>query len=298
MVGAAFGSGGPDIVTRWLITGASGMLGRDLQSCLNAGDVTALDRSRLDVRDPNALEELVPGHDVVVNCAAWTDVDAAEANEADAFAVNATGAASLARACARHGASLLHISTDYVFSGRHQQPILEGERLDPRSAYGRTKAAGEWAIRAELPDRHWILRTAWLYGAHGPNFVKTMVRLEGEQKTVDVVDDQRGQPTWTGDLARRIIETVASGVPAGTYHATNSGAATWHELARAVYVLLGADPDRVRPITSDELSRPAPRPASSVLAHAGWANTPLPPMRPWQDALTASFPVVSGARPG
>ena len=267
------------------MTGAGGMLGRDVIAALAGREVTAAERGTLDVTDVDGVTDAVRGHDVVVNCAAWTAVDDAESHESEAFSANAIGPAHLARACARSGAHLVTISTDYVFSGDGGQPYAEGAALGPRSAYGRTKAAGEWAVRAELPDRHWIVRTAWLYGEHGPSFVRTMARLERTRDTIDVVDDQHGQPTWSRDLAVRLVEMVDAAAPAGTYHGTASGSATWYDLARAVFRHLGADPDRVRPTTSAAFARPAPRPAWSVLGHAGWERVPLPAMRPWQDAL-------------
>jgi dTDP-4-dehydrorhamnose reductase len=224
---------------------------------------------------------------VVVNCAAWTAVDDAETREGAAFDVNALGAAHLARACAATGAALVHVSTDYVFGGAAGGgvPLAEDAPVAPRSAYGRTKAAGEWAVQALLPRRSWILRTAWLYGEHGPSFVRTMARLEAEREVVDVVDDQAGQPTWSLDLARRIVDVVRSDAPYGTYHATASGATTWFGLAREVFALLGADPARVRPTTSAAHPRPAPRPAWSVLGHEGWRRAGLDPLPPWEDGL-------------
>jgi dTDP-4-dehydrorhamnose reductase len=277
---------------RWLVTGAGGMLGRDLLAALSGCDVTAADRASLDITDAAAVEVAVAGHDVVVNCAAWTAVDAAESAEPAAFDVNAVGAGLLARACARHGAALVQVSTDYVFDGTASEPYAEAAAPAPCSAYGRTKAAGERVVRAELPERHWILRTAWLYGEHGPNFVRTMARLEAERDTVDVVDDQLGQPTWTGDLAERVVATVGGGAPYGTYHATSSGQTTWFGLAHAVFELLGADPSRVRPTSSAAFVRPAPRPAYSVLGHDRWAAAGLPPMRPWHEALREAFPLL------
>ncbi|HVN11810.1 MAG TPA: dTDP-4-dehydrorhamnose reductase [Kineosporiaceae bacterium] len=276
---------------RWLVTGARGMLGRDVVAALAAAgvpedDVTAFGRADLDVTDLGAVAAAVAGHDVVVNCAAWTAVDDAETQEAAAFAVNALGAANLARACAAAGARLVHVSTDYVFSGLDQDTAYrEDDPVGPRSAYGRTKAAGEWAVRALLPGRSWILRTAWLYGEHGPNFVRTMARLEAQRAVLDVVDDQTGQPTWSLDVAGRIVDVVRRDVPPGTYHATSSGRTTWYGLARAVFALLGADPDRVRPTTSAAQSRPAPRPAWSVLGHDAWGAAGLRPLRPWDEAL-------------
>lgn len=279
---------------RWLVTGAGGMLGRDVLAALQRagvepGAVTALDRSALDVTDPAAVTAAVsvgtgPG-DVVVNCAAWTAVDDAESQEAAAFAVNAVGPQLLARACAATGARLLQPSTDYVFDGTAKVPYPVDAPAGPRSAYGRTKVAGEWAVRAELPHAHWILRTAWLYGEHGPSFVRTMARLEAEREFVDVVDDQHGQPTWTRDLAERIVELVTADAPAGTYHGCASGQTSWHGLASEVFALLGADRTRVRTTNSATFVRPAPRPAYSVLDLSGWEKAGLAPMRDWRVAL-------------
>jgi dTDP-4-dehydrorhamnose reductase len=281
-------------MTRWVVTGAGGMLGRDLVTALARSgvadaDVVALSRADLDVTDPPAVTSMVsdgagPG-DVVVNCAGWTAVDDAETHEAQAFAANAVGPQLLARACAATGARLVQISTDYVFDGCATSPYPVDASAAPRSAYGRTKAAGEWAVRAELPHGHWILRTAWLYGEHGPSFVRTMARLESERESVDVVDDQHGQPTWTRDLAERIVALVAADAPSGTYHACASGRTSWHGLAQEVFRRLGADPARVHSTTSDAFVRPAPRPAYSVLDLSGWAKAGLAPMRDWREAL-------------
>ena len=273
----------------WLLTGAEGMLARDIRGALTGEQVFALNRTELDITDAaavrGALAGLGPG-DVVVNAAAYTAVDAAESDEAAAFAVNAVGPLLLARECARTGAHLLQVSTDYVFSGEQTQPYPTDFPTVPRTAYGRSKAAGEWAVRAELPDRHWIVRTAWLYGLYGPSFVGTMAKLEASQDFVDVVNDQHGQPTWTRDLAERIHRMVAHGVPAGTYHGCNSGQTTWYGLARSVFTALGADPARVRPTTSAAFVRPAVRPAYSVLDQSGWTAAGLAPLRPWGEALT------------
>ena len=243
------------------MVGAAGMLGQDLVATLgeqpepgesvSAHDVTALDSDRLDIVDPYACLEAVAGQDFVVNVAAWTAVDAAETQEAGAFAVNAVGAANLARACSGSGARLVQVSTDYVFAGEATTPYAEDAPLAPRSAYGRTKGAGEWAVRTYLPDASWIVRTAWLYGAHGPNFVKTMARLAAERDTVTVVDDQSGQPTWTVDLAAAIVRMVEAQAPFGTYHGTSAGETTWFGFAQAIFTELGLDPERVKPTTTD-----------------------------------------------
>jgi dTDP-4-dehydrorhamnose reductase len=279
---------------RWLVTGAGGMLGTDLVAALTSrGEpVTALDRAGLDVTDAAAVTGAIARSrpDVVVNCAAWTAVDDAEAAQDRALAVNAGGAANLAGACAAHGARLVQVSTDYVFAGDAGRPYAEDAVPAPRTAYGRTKLAGERAVLARLPGSGYVVRTAWLYGAHGPSFVRTMIRLEGQRPTVDVVDDQHGQPTWTVDVARQVIALARSAAPAGIYHATSSGQTTWFGLAREIFGLLGADPSRVRPIPSSALPRPAPRPAYSVLGHGAWAQAGIPPIGDWRTALHRAFP--------
>ena len=281
--------GRPRTDARWLVVGAGGMLGHDLTTVLAGRDVTAPTRSELDIRHLDAVTAAVAGHDVVVNCAAWTAVDEAETHEAEALAVNGTGAANLATACAASDSWLVHVSTDYVFAGDASTPYPEDAPLAPQSTYGRTKAAGERAVRATLPGRSLVVRTAWLYGAHGPNFVRTMCALEASRDTIDVVNDQRGQPTWSADLAAQIVAAIDAGVPAGIYHGTASGDTTWFGLARRVFELLGADPERVRPTTTDKFPRPAPRPAYSVLGHDAWSAAGVAPMRPWSDALDAAF---------
>jgi dTDP-4-dehydrorhamnose reductase len=268
------------------------MLGHDVLAALDGEDVRALDRSDADLTDPGAVAKALHGLDertVVVHCAAWTAVDDAQTREAEAFAVNAVAPQLVAAACAAAGARMLHVSTDYVFDGTATVPYPEDAPLAPRSAYGRTKAAGEWAVRAALPGRHWVVRTAWLYGAHGPSFVGTMRRFADDvagRPSVDVVADQVGQPTWTRDLADRVVALVGAGAPAGTYHGTSSGRCSWFDLARAVFEGTGHDPQRVRPTTTAAFPRPAPRPAWSVLGHDGWAVAGLDPLPEWHDALT------------
>jgi len=277
------------------------MLGRELAGMLRdrGAAVTALARHDLDITDRAAVASALRGArpDVVVNCAAWTAVDLAESREAEAMAVNGTGAARLAAGCAEVGARMIQLSTDYVFSGSARQPYPEQAPTAPAGAYGRTKLAGEQAVLRELPDHGYILRTAWLYGPHGRNFVATMIGLERQRPTVTVVDDQHGQPTSAGALAERIIEMVAAAAPAGIYHATCSGQTTWHGLAREVFRLLGSDPDRVIAVPSTELTRPAPRPAYSVLAHHAWAQAGLAPLRDWQAELGRALPAIVAATP-
>jgi dTDP-4-dehydrorhamnose reductase len=275
---------------RWAVVGSGGMLAADLVRTLGDRDVRTFTRQQLDICDADALRDGLIDVDVVINCAAYTAVDDAESHEQQALAINGHGVRNLAEVCAARGTRLLHLSTDYVFSGDADVPYVEDAPRRPLTAYGRTKAEGEVAIRAAIPHTSWILRTAWLYGASGPNFVSTMKRLESERETIDVVDDQRGQPTWTRDLAARILLTVERDLPPGIYHATNSGSATWFELARAVFELLGADPDRVRPTTTDSFARPAARPAYSVLGHNSWMKAGVTPMRHWHEALVAAAP--------
>jgi dTDP-4-dehydrorhamnose reductase len=285
-------------MTRYLIAGAAGMLGQDLRTALRGRDVTALSRAELDVTDRDAVIEAVAGHDVVVNASAYTKVDDAETHEDAAYAINALGTENLAIAAARAGGRLVTVSTDYVFDGQATEPYAEDTPRDPINAYGRTKAAGEELALAAHPDGTYIVRTAWLYGAGGANFCATMLRLAETHDTVTVVDDQRGQPTWSLDLATRIVGLLDSGAPAGVYHGTNSGVATWYELARAVFEEAGLDSDRVRPTDSSAFVRPAPRPTYSVLGHDGWAKAGLPPMRQWREALhaAASAGVLAGGR--
>ncbi|MDP4334271.1 dTDP-4-dehydrorhamnose reductase [Curtobacterium sp. A7_M15] len=275
-------------MTRTLITGAAGMLGRDLQLALQGRDVTALGRADLDITDPDAVDAAVAGHDVVINSAAYTKVDDAETHESDAAAVNATGPKLLAEAAVRHGAKLVTISTDYVFDGNGTAPYAEDAPTDPLNAYGRTKAEGEAHVRRIAPDSSYIVRTAWIYGAHGPNFAATMLRLAQTHETVSVVTDQVGQPTWTGDLAARIVALVDAEAPAGIYHGTNSGQGSWYDFTKAIFAENGLDPERVLPTDSAAFVRAAPRPAYSVLGHDGWARAGLAPMRDWRDALHAA----------
>jgi dTDP-4-dehydrorhamnose reductase len=276
----------------WLITGADGMLGTDLATALAGASqpAVALGHGDLDIRDQDAVADAIRRYrpDAVVNCAAWTAVDAAEANEKEALEVNGEAAGTVARACARFNARLVHISSDYVFSGAATHPYAEDAATGPINGYGRTKLAGEHAVLDAGPAI--ILRTAWLYGANGPSFVRTMVRLAGEQETLKVVDDQYGQPTWTADLADQVIATLSFGLRPGIYHATNTGMTTWYGLAREIFTLLGADPDRVHPVPSAEFPRPAQRPRYSVLGQGRWAPAGLSPMRDWGTALRAAWP--------
>lgn len=283
----------------WLVTGANGMLGRDLTAMLTSDgeQVTALGRGDLDITDEAAVAAALEKHQpaVVVNCAAWTAVDDAESHEDAALRLNGDGPANLATACLSVGARLVQPSTDYVFDGHASSPYAEDEQTGPRSAYGRTKLAGERAVLEALPDSGYVVRTAWLYGAHGNSFVRTMLRLARRGNPVDVVTDQAGQPTWTADVAAQIRVLIAAGAPAGIYHATSSGQTTWFGLAQEVFDLQGAGRELVRPTTSDAYRRPAPRPAYSVLGHAAWAKAGIAPIGDWRESLRRAFPRIEAA---
>lgn len=287
-------------MTRVAVVGANGMLGSDLVAALRIAaptqgpvTVTAFTRADFDVTDRDTACVRLDDFDVIINCTAWNRVDDSETMEAEAFAVNADGPANLAEAARRVGARLVHLSSDYVFDGSARSPIPEDAPLTPLSVYGRSKAAGEERALEANPGATAIVRTAWLYGEHGSSFPRTMLRLAAERDTVTVVTDQVGQPTWTRDLAEQIIRLIDAGVPAGIYHGTNSGEASWYEFAREVFRLAGLDPDRVQPTDSTAFVRPAPRPAYSVLGHEAWAGIGLTPMRPWHDAIAEAM--TSGA---
>ena len=283
-------------MARWLVIGCDGQLGSDLMEVLPAAghEAVGMDLPAIDITQPDsvaaAFDSVAP--DVVVNAAAYTAVDAAEEHEATALQVNGVGPGVLAAAVSkRPGCQLVHISTDYVFDGSARTPYAEDAPTNPASAYGRTKAVGEEEVLTTLPDRGYVVRTAWLYGANGANFVKTMLRLATERETLAVVDDQRGQPTWSRDLAEQIVALVDAEAPAGIYHGTSSGETTWFDFTREIFLLAGLDPDRVQPTTTDKFPRPAPRPAYSVLGHDNWTRAGLPSMRHWREALAEALPL-------
>ncbi|PFG32537.1 dTDP-4-dehydrorhamnose reductase [Sanguibacter antarcticus] len=278
---------------RWLVVGANGMLGQDLVRLVGdrGYDVRGVDRTEVDITDPASAAAGVAGFDVVVNCAAWTAVDDAETQEGAAFAVNAVGAQNLARAAKAAGARLVQVSTDYVFAGDAQEPYREDAPLAPKSAYGRTKGAGEWAVRAETDD-YLVVRTAWLYGAQGACFPKTMVRLLADRDSLTVVADQVGQPTWTVDLGDLIVRLVEAKAPSGTYHGTSSGQTSWYGFAQASVVSAGHAAEAIQPTTSAEFVRPAPRPAYSVLGHEALRAIGVEPIGDWAERWDAAAPTV------
>ena len=278
-------------MAEWCIVGADGQLGQCLRDALVARGLTfvALNRNALDITDSSAvhnkIQELRPKF--IVNAAAYTNVDGAEDNVDAARAVNCDGARNIAIAAQEVGATLFHISTDYVFNGNAATPYAESTPGDPRSVYGQSKWDGELAVINAHPSGSVIVRTAWLYSAYGNNFAKTMVRLSQEDRNVSVVTDQLGQPTSAHDLADQLIKMSAAGIHSGIFHGTNGGTATWFDFTQAIFQLIGADVARVEPTTADKFPRRAVRPNYSVLGHQQWAATTVAPMRHWQEALAA-----------
>ena len=284
----------------WLITGGSGQLGIALSQELGErGNLFSAWHSKdLNIAQGPIVQSLIPALSpkVIINCAAWTNVDGAESNELLASRVNSDGAENIALAAKLCQARFIHISTDYVFSGENSAPWEIDALLDPQSAYGRTKAEGENRVLAAYPGNSSIVRTAWLYSPWGKNFAKTMTRLAIESdKEVKVVNDQVGQPTSAIDLATQVVELGLSSAPSGIYHGTNSGKASWFEFAQEIFILAGADVNRVIPVTSSEYPRPAKRPTYSVLSHACWAKTAIQPMRDWRIALEEVMPAIISA---
>jgi dTDP-4-dehydrorhamnose reductase len=277
-------------VTSWLVVGAGGQLGSDLLLALRGQQVTGLARKDLDVTDESAVRAAIKQHrpDVVLNAAAYTAVDSAETDEVSALEGNLAGPRNLARAAHDEGIRLVHVSTDYVFAGDATEPYDEDAPTGPRSAYGRSKLAGERAVLETAPTAY-VVRTAWVYGAVGANFVKTMVRLEKEKETVSVVDDQLGSPTWSYDLARGLVELATAAPDPGIYHCTNTGQTSWFGFTQAIFEELGADPARVLPTTTAAFPRPAPRPAYSVLGNRRWLAAGLAPLPDWRAALHSAF---------
>jgi dTDP-4-dehydrorhamnose reductase len=284
---------------RLLVTGAAGMLGNDVRRVAErAGHEPILvDLPELDITDERAVLAFYERErpDATVNCAAWTNVDGAETNREAAHAVNADGAGNLARAAARVESPLLHISTDYVFDGTapldadgRPRPYVESDPTGPRSVYGETKLAGEHQVLAASPV-HTVVRTAWLFGTDGPNFVATMLRLAGEREAVQVVDDQVGSPTWSGHLAPAVVGLLERGV-AGLVHLTGAGEVSWNGFAKEIFRQAEVD-CRVEAIPSSQMARPAPRPAYSVLESE---RDDVVPMGPWQDGLAGYLAARAG----
>ena len=280
----------------WLILGGEGQLGLSFQLILTRANIPfqAVGRNTLDICNLESciqiVSELKP--DVVVNCAAWTAVDLAEDHEDEAFEINCAGSRNVAIACREANATLVHISTDYVFSGVSDTPYETESPTAPTSAYGRSKLCGEDAVREELPERSYIFRTAWLYSQFRGNFVKTMVRKALTNAPVRVVSDQLGQPTVATDLAQHIIHVVQSNAPCGIFHGTNAGQASWYELTQEIYAFLKADTSLVTPVPTSEYPTRAVRPQYSVLSHTHTTDLGLEEMPTWKSALINSLPVI------
>ena len=271
------------------------MLGRFLtaQAQRQGRNVLALTSAEWDITDPAAAERFIQSGDVVVNCAAYTKVDAAEEDPERAHAVNALAPENVAHACARAGADLIHISTDYVFSGLFEgtqpRPYDIDDETGPLGVYARTKLAGELLVLAAMPDAH-IIRTAWVYeGGDGSDFVAVMRRLAAGDGPVDVVADQVGSPTYVGDLVGAVLDIADGSIREPLLHAANVGEASRFDQARAVFEAVGADPERVRPVGTDAHPRPAPRPPYSALSSRKSAEAGLTPLRSWREALAAAL---------
>jgi dTDP-4-dehydrorhamnose reductase len=277
---------------RTLITGAGGMLGQDVGvACRRAGyQMTALARSALDIADPEAVEAAIAHArpEVVINCAAWTDVDGAEQHEPSALAVNATGAGNVARVAVGHGAWTIHVSSDYVFDGHNSTPYVESDPVGPISAYGRTKLAGELEVARAAPGAHTIVRTSWLFGVGGRCFPKTILRLAAEREAIDVVCDQIGCPTYTGHLAQALAG-LADERPLGPLHVVCAGHCSWFEFSREIVSASGLECE-VRPILTRQYPRPAPRPAYGVLASERGA----PALPDWRRGLQEFMSQTAG----
>ncbi|OBH51534.1 dTDP-4-dehydrorhamnose reductase [Mycobacterium sp. E2479] len=290
---------------RIVIAGAGGQLGGYLTSLTarQGRAALALTSSQWDITEPTAAERIVRRGDVVINCAAYTDVDRAETDEGAAFAVNEAGPGHIARACSQVGARLVHVSTDYVFNGDFggapPRPYEPTDHTAPQSVYARSKVAGERAVLAALPDpsQGIVVRTAWVYtGGTGKDFVAVMCRLAAGDGPVDVVYDQIGSPTYVGDLAAALLQIVDDGTPGPILHAANEGACSRFDQARAVFEECGADPERVRPVPTEHFPRPAPRPAYSALSSGQSVAAGMRPLRPWRPALAAALAAAdSGA---
>ncbi|MBB3602497.1 dTDP-4-dehydrorhamnose reductase [Mycolicibacterium sp. BK556] len=287
------------MAARVVITGAGGQVGRFLagEAARRGREVSALTHQQWDIADPSAAERFVAEGDLVVNCAAIANVDTAEADPDTAHAVNTVGPENIAHACARAGAQLIHLSTDYVFDGRQRHPYEVGDAAAPLSVYGRTKLAAELAVLAAMPDAH-IVRTSWVYtGADGNDVVAGLRRLAATDRTVEAVDDQTGSPTYVKDLVDALLAIGDGAIREPLLHVANEGACTRYDQARAVFEELGADPGRVRPVRAP--ARKAPRPAYSALSTAMSVEAGLNPLRPWRAALAEALvqPLDAGQLP-
>jgi len=281
----------------WLITGGSGQLGIAISRELSERNLLfkSCSSKDLDIAEPQQVTDLISilQPEVIVNCAAWTDVDAAEKYPERAFRINSYGAQNIAIAARKNDCKLIQLSTDYVFAGDPRELLEVDFPTNPESVYGRTKAEGEKLVINTYPERSYIVRTAWLYSPWGKNFAKSMttLALSGE-KEVRVVDDQIGQPTSAIDLATQIVELALSDSPAGIYHGTNSGETSRFQFAREIFRLTGVQENYVVPVPTIEYQQEAKRPSRSVLGHKSWEKSELQPMRNWKEALASAMPAI------
>jgi dTDP-4-dehydrorhamnose reductase len=284
----------------WLVVGASGQLGQCVCDLLAESGIVfrTWDREQGSIGVKNFVDSYVGQIQpkVIVNCAAWTDVDGAEDHVEAARLVNAEAVGNLASASKRVGAKFMQVSTDYDFPGNGDTPWPESGVKNPLSAYGRTKAEGEDKVLEIFPEGSYIFRTAWLYSEYGKNFAKTMVRMAfKDEGDVSVVDDQVGQPTYARDLAAQIVDAVVAGIEPGVYHGTNGGQGSWFEFAQEIFRLAGADVARVKPVGSEFYVRKAKRPSYSVLGHDEWVGSGVEEMRDWKIALAEAMPAIVSA---
>ncbi len=282
---------------RFVITGAAGMLGQDLAAAARGAghDVVGFARADLDIADDAAIAEVLTRTrpDVVINCAAWTDVDGAETSPDDALAINGAGAGNVARAAAAAGAWTIHISSDYVFDGSNRVPYVESDAVGPLSSYGRSKLAGEREVAAGAPERYTIVRSSWLFGAGGPCFPATILRLAGERDELKVVDDQIGCPTFTGHLAQALVDLAARGTPpVGILHVAGGGICSWYAFAREIVAASGVSCE-VQTCSTAEMPRPATRPAYSVLR----SERDAPVLPDWRQGLAEYMALTRAVSP-
>jgi len=272
----------------YLVIGSRGMLGTDLMGLLEEQGIKAVgcDIEELDITSPDSVRQGLSLHKpgVILNVAAYTDVDGAESNAEAVFRVNAQGPGHLAAAASEIGAALVHISTDYVFDGAGTSPYCEDDPINPVGVYACSKAEGETRVRSALPHNHCIVRTQWLFGLHGRNFVEAILGAAETKDLLNVVNDQHGSPTYTADLATALIRLCRIGY-VGTVHVTNAGSTTWYGFAKAILEKAGLSRVRVNPITTQELNRPARRPLYSVLDNSRFVEVAGSPLRPWEKAL-------------
>ena len=282
---------------KWLITGANGQLGKSLQKTLQVHDIdfVALPRTSLDITDmelvKRSIERIKPV--VVINAAAYTNVEFAEMEPDEAFRINELGATNIAIACKSVSAKLVHFSTDYVFAGNFTAPRQVNDPKEPLSVYGKSKLAGEKGILKEYSENSIIIRTAWLYSAFGRNFYKTILaKALTSDESVPVVSDQQGQPTSALDLAELTIKAVAKNVTPGVFHGTNEGSCSWFEYAKYIFDIAGEDSSRVTPVLSSEFSTKVHRPEYSVLENQEWSEFGIQPLGPWKESVRNALPYM------